>query len=89
MALGAKRWDMLKLVLAHGMKLAAAGLILGVGLSYGVTGFLKSLLFEVKASDPVTFVAVAGILTIVALVATLIPARRASTVEPLEALRYQ
>ncbi|MBZ5626155.1 MAG: FtsX-like permease family protein, partial [Acidobacteriia bacterium] len=89
MALGAARTDMLKLVLAQGMKLAGAGVVVGVGLAYGLTRLANSLLFGVKASDPVTFAEVAGVLTLVALVATLIPARRASTVEPLEALRYQ
>jgi putative ABC transport system permease protein len=87
MALGAARGDMLKLVLAQGMKLVGAGVVLGAGLAYGMTRLLESLLFGVKASDPLTFAAVAGILTLVALIATLIPARRASTVEPLEALR--
>jgi predicted permease len=89
MALGAARGDMLKLVLAQGMKLVGAGVVLGAGLAYGMTRLLESLLFGVKASDPLTFAAVTGILTLVALIATLIPARRASTVEPLEALRYQ
>ena len=89
MALGAERLDMLKLVLSQGMKLTVGGVVLGLGLAYGVTRFLESLLFGVKASDPVTFAVVTGILAVVALLATLIPARRASTVEPLEALRYQ
>ncbi len=89
MALGAARMDMLKLVLAQGMKLVGAGVAIGAGLAYGVTRLLESLLFGVKASDPVTFAVVAGILTLVAAIATLIPARRASGVQPLEALRYQ
>jgi predicted permease len=89
MALGAARGDMLKLVLISGLKLVAGGVVLGAGLAYGVTRLLESLLFGVKASDPLSFAMVAGILTLVALIATLIPARRASTVEPLEALRYQ
>jgi putative ABC transport system permease protein len=89
MALGAARRDMLKLVVAQGMKLAIAGVVVGVGLSYAVTRLLESLLFGVKANDPITFAAVATVLTVVALLATLIPARRASTVQPIEALRYQ
>ena len=87
MALGAARQDMLKLVVAQGMKLAVAGVVVGVGLSYAVTRLLESLLFGVKANDPLTFATVAGVLTLVALLATLIPARRASSVQPVEALR--
>jgi ABC-type antimicrobial peptide transport system permease subunit len=89
MALGAARIDMLKLVLAQGMKLVGAGVAIGAGLAYGATRVMQSLLFGVKASDPVTFAAVAGILTLVAAIATLIPARRASSVQPLEALHHQ
>jgi putative ABC transport system permease protein len=89
MALGAARQDMLKLVVAQGMKLAVTGVVVGVGLSYAVTRLLESLLFGVKANDPLTFATVAGVLTLVALLATLIPARRASSVQPIEALRYQ
>jgi ABC-type antimicrobial peptide transport system permease subunit len=89
MALGAARADMLRLVVAQGMKLVGAGVAIGAALAYGVTRLLESLLFGVKASDPLTFAVVAAILTLVALIATVIPARRASTVAPLEALRYQ
>ena len=85
MALGAARQDMLKLVVAQGMKLAMAGVVVGVGLSYAVTRLLESLLFGVKANDPLTFATVAAVLTVVALLATLIPARRASSVQPVEA----
>jgi predicted permease len=88
MALGAVRSDMLRLVVFQGMKLALIGVVVGAGLAYGMTRLLASLLFGVKANDPITFVGVAFILAAVALIATLIPAHRASTVEPSEALRY-
>jgi len=89
MALGAGRGRMLKLVLAQGMKLAGIGLVLGLGMAYGATRLLASLLFGVKAGDPLTFGAVAGILALAALVAVYIPARRATTVDPAIALRYE
>ena len=74
---------------SEGMRRAIAGVAVGVGLSYAVTRLLESLLLGVKANDPLTFATVAGVLTMVALLATLIPARRASSVQPVEALRYQ
>ncbi len=88
MALGAVRGDMMKLVLKQGMWLAGIGVVLGAAMAYGITRLLASLLFGVKASDPVTFIGVAAILAAVALIATLIPAQRASAIEPSEALRH-
>jgi putative ABC transport system permease protein len=88
MALGAVRSDMLKLVLAQGMKLALVGVALGTVLAYALTRLLASLLFGVKAADAPTFLGVAGTLTAVALMAAWIPARRASAMEPCEALRH-
>jgi len=87
MALGASRGRMLSLVMGQGMKLAGIGVGLGLALAYGATRLLASLLFGVKASDPLTFAAVAGILTAAALLAAYIPARRATTVDPAVALR--
>jgi predicted permease len=89
MALGAGRGDMLKMVMKQGMTLAGIGVAVGLAIAYGVTRLLASLLFGVKASDPWTFLGVAAILTVVALLATYIPARRAAATPPSEALRYQ
>ena len=89
MALGAARGDLFKLVLAQGMKLTGAGVVAGLAIAYAATRLLASLLFGVKAFDPLTFAAVAGILTVVALFAMYIPARRAAAIEPSDALRYQ
>jgi putative ABC transport system permease protein len=89
MALGAQIGDVLKLVLRRAMLLAVIGVVLGVGGSIVVTRYLESLLFGVKPIDVLTFAAVAAGLVLVALVACLIPARRATKVDPLTALRYE
>lgn len=89
MALGAQIADVLKLVLRRAMLLAVVGVALGVAGSALVTRYLSSLLFGVKPIDVITFAAVALALVVVALVASLIPARRATKVDPLNALRYE
>jgi predicted permease len=89
MALGASRRNVLSLVVRQGMKLAGAGVMLGLMLAYGGTRLLGSLLFGVKPGDPGTFGAVAGTLALVALAAAYLPARRATAVDPAIALRYE
>ncbi len=89
MALGARHLDVLKLVVTHGMGLVILGVILGLAGAYALTRVMSSILFEVSAKDPITFAAVAVMLTVVALIACYIPARRATKVDPLVALRYE
>ena len=88
-ALGANRSNVLRLVMAQGMKLAVSGVVLGLALAWGLTRLIASLLFGVTAADPTTFGAVAAILAAVALAAAYVPARRATTIDPLIALRYE
>jgi putative ABC transport system permease protein len=89
MALGAERKDVLKHVLKKGMTLALTGVAIGSIVSLAVTRLIESLLFEVSATDPVTFGGVALILTFTALLACWIPALRATRVDPLIALRTE
>jgi len=89
MALGAERRDVLGMVLRRTLVLAGAGVALGTAGALAVTRVLARFLYEITPTDPVTFIAVAALLIGVALVAGLIPARRASGVDPMEALRYE
>jgi ABC-type antimicrobial peptide transport system permease subunit len=89
MALGATVTDILKLTLARGFKLVATGLVVGVVGALALTRLLATLLFDISATDPLTFAAVAALLAAVALVACYIPARRATRVDPMIALRYE
>jgi putative ABC transport system permease protein len=88
-ALGASTGSVVRLVVGQGMALACIGLVLGLASSIACTRLLKSLLFEVQPNDPATFVAVGTLLLIVALLAGYIPARRATRVDPMVALRYE
>src|SRR5262249_35011607 len=89
MALGAKRFDVLRLVIGHGMALALAGVAIGVAGALGLTRLMTTLLFEVKTTDLMTYAMVAAGLLGVALFACYIPAQRATRVDPLVALRYE
>jgi putative ABC transport system permease protein len=89
MALGATRRQVLGLLVKQGMFLVLLGVVIGIAGALGFARLLASLLFGVKASDPLTFAAVAAMLAAVAFVATYIPARRATKVDPIVALRYE
>ena len=89
MALGARRGDLIRLVVSRGVALVVAGIAIGVAAALAVGRLMNSLLYGVKADDPVTLVAVTVLLLAVALFAAFVPARRASTVNPVVALRYE
>jgi ABC-type antimicrobial peptide transport system permease subunit len=89
MALGASALDVLKLVLRNGMFLAVIGAVIGLAGAFAITRFMSSLLFGVSPTDVVTFSLVTAGLLLVALVACYLPARRATKVDPLIALRYE
>jgi predicted lysophospholipase L1 biosynthesis ABC-type transport system permease subunit len=89
MALGAQQRNLLRLVVGQGILLALIGAVIGIAAALGVTRFMASMLFGIKATDPATFIGVAAMLIVVALAACYIPARRAMKVDPMVALRYE
>jgi predicted permease len=88
-AMGAQRSDILRLAVGEGTVTVALGVVAGLAGAAVMTRFLQSMLFEVKATDPFTFAVIAGLLTVVTLLACLVPAHRATRVDPLIALRHE
>jgi ABC-type antimicrobial peptide transport system permease subunit len=89
MAIGAEPKDVLKLILREGLALAVVGTLLGIGGAFALTRFLSSVLFGVSPTDVSVYLSAAALLLLVAIAACLWPARRASAIQPLEALRYE
>jgi ABC-type antimicrobial peptide transport system permease subunit len=89
MALGAQRLHVLRLIFSQGLLLLLMGMAIGLGGAFALTRLMRTLLFEITATDPLTYASVVGLLTLVALLACYIPARRATKVDPLVALRYE
>jgi putative ABC transport system permease protein len=89
MALGAQSRDVRKMVVRQGMLLALVGVVIGVGAALGLTRLMASMLFGVKAWNPLIYITVAVLLSLIAFAATYLPARRAAKVDPMDALRYE
>ena len=89
MALGAQPFHVLRLVLGQSLGMLVTGTVIGLAGAFALTRLMRTLLFEITATDPLTYVSVIGLLTVVALLACYIPARRAAKVDPLVALRYE
>jgi putative ABC transport system permease protein len=88
-AMGAQPTDIPRIAVREGAWVVAVGVVAGLGGSASLTGFLQSMLFDVNPTDPITYAAIAGLLTVVTLLACLMPAHRATRVDPLIALRHE
>ena len=89
LALGARSGTVFRQVVGHGMLLAVVGVVIGISGAFALTRYLEGLLYEVRPTDPITFGGVAAILLSVSLIACFLPARRATKVDPIIALRYE
>jgi ABC-type antimicrobial peptide transport system permease subunit len=89
LALGAQPLGLLGMYVRHGLLLAGIGAVVGLAAAAGLTRLMSSLLFGVTTVDPVTYVSVSGLLILAALLASYLPARRAMTIDPVEALRAE
>ena len=89
MALGAQAGNVLRMIIRRGMLLVVTGLVIGTGLSFAVTRLMKTFLYNVSTTDPLTFAGVPLLLAVIALLACYIPARKAAKVDPMVALRYE
>jgi len=88
-ALGAARRNLLGMVLGEGLRTAIAGVVVGLAGAWGLTRFLSSLLYGVRPTDPLTYAGVSVLLIAVSLLAVYVPARRAASIDPILALRYE
>jgi putative ABC transport system permease protein len=89
MALGAQRSDVVRLIVTRSMTIVGVGALAGIGAAIALTRVMSSLLFGVSATDPITFASVTGVLILVALAATYMPARHAASMDPMELLREE
>jgi ABC-type antimicrobial peptide transport system permease subunit len=89
MAIGAQRFDVIQMVVRQGILLAVIGVVIGIAAAFGATRIMNTMLYHVKSMDPETLAAVSVLLLLVSLVACFVPARRATHVDPLIALRYE
>jgi putative ABC transport system permease protein len=89
LALGADAWSLRNMIVGQAMKLAAVGIVLGLGAAYGLTRLMVTMLYQVKPTDMLVFGSVALLLGAVAFLASYLPARRAVRIDPVVALRYE